>query len=177
MSTSFGVVEKIAVSPDSQKIAFFNSDGILATATSSLQSSLSESKTKSKVPPTEMMWCGNDAVLLYWNQAPPAVITLISKGNFIKYDCDDENVHFVLECDGVRIISKDRCEFLQQVPKATQNIFEIGSISPAAMLYDATEAFENRSASADDNIRNISNADEMKSAILACVMLSLLFPL
>jgi hypothetical protein len=116
------------------------------------------------------MWCGNDAVMLFWNQVSPPIITLFSRDFFIKYDCDEDNVYFVLECDGIRIFTKERFEFLQPVPQSSQNIFEIGSLSSAAMLYDATEAFECRSARADAIIRSISSPEEMREAIQCCVM-------
>ena len=69
----------------------------------------------------------------------------------------DQIVYLVPEIDGIRIISKDFCEFLQRVPDVTEDIFKIGATSPSAMLYDAMEHFENKSPKADDNIRNIKS--------------------
>jgi hypothetical protein len=169
MGSSFGAVEKIAVSPDCKKIAFFNDQGVFVTASSNLKTVFSEWNTKSKVPPSEMLWCGNDSVLLSWSQAQPQIVMLVTGDQFIKYSYEESMVHFVLECDGIRIITNELCEFLQKVPRSTRNLFEIGSISPAAMLYDATEAFENRQARADESLRSIKTADEMKDAILSCV--------
>ena len=37
-------------------------------------------------------------------------------------------------------------EFLQRVPDSTESIFKIGSTLPAALLYDALDHFDRRSA-------------------------------
>eukprot|EP00475_Leptophrys_vorax_P028322 TRINITY_DN4090_c0_g1_i7.p1 TRINITY_DN4090_c0_g1~~TRINITY_DN4090_c0_g1_i7.p1 ORF type:complete len:726 (-),score=190.04 TRINITY_DN4090_c0_g1_i7:1955-4132(-) len=166
---SFGAVDKIAVSPDCRKLAFFNDQGVFATASSSLKTVYSEFNTRSKFPPSDMLWCGNDAVLLCWNQAQTPTALLIAGDASMRLMFDAPMVHFVLECDGIRILTNEMCEFIQKVPKSTRDLFEIGSISPAAMLYDATEAFENRQARADESLRSIKMPEEMKDAILSCL--------
>lgn len=87
------------------------------------------------------------------------------------------------EHDGVRIISHDRCDFLQKVPRtllpshrcsisfgevdfllgATENVFKPGSSSPAAILLDAFDLYEKKSPRADEIIRNIR--PELASAV------------
>lgn len=169
LSAAFGAVEKIAVSPDSKKIALFNDRGILSVASVSLKTAYWEWDSKKNSPPSEIMWCGNDAVLLCWSHAKSQDILLVQQNAFKSYDYDDNLVQLVQECDGIRIITNETCEFLQKVPECARIIFEIGSVSPAALLYDATEAFENRQAKADENIRSIQSAEDLKNAILACV--------
>ena len=51
----------------------------------------------------------------------------------------DTPIWLAPECDGVRVFSNDRCEFVQKVPEVLVQIFQIGSTSPGAMLYDAME--------------------------------------
>ncbi|MCL7045510.1 hypothetical protein MKW94_019665 [Papaver nudicaule] len=46
-------------------------------------------------------------------------------------------------------------EFLQRLPDSTVSIFSIGSTEPAALLYDALDLFDRRSAKADDYLRSI----------------------
>jgi len=58
----------------------------------------------------------------------------------------DEPIILIPECDGVRILSNTNLEFLQRVPDSTESIFKIGSTSPAALLYDALDHFDRRSA-------------------------------
>lgn len=67
------------------------------------------------------------------------------KNRSIQYDYE-ESLVLVPECDGVRIISNSYTEFLQLVPDSTVSVFKIGSTSPAAMLYDALDHHERRSA-------------------------------
>jgi hypothetical protein len=87
-------------------------------------------------------------------------------GDSIKFPYD-EPVVLIPECDGVRILSNTYMEFLQRVPDSTVSIFKIGSTSPAAMLYDALEQFDKRSAKADENIRLIDN--ELAKAVGDCI--------
>lgn len=58
----------------------------------------------------------------------------------------DEPIILIPECDGVRILSNTSMEFLHRVPDTTVSIFQIGSTSPPALLYDALEHFDRRSA-------------------------------
>lgn len=66
-------------------------------------------------------------------------------GDVVRFSYD-EPIVLTPECDGVRILSNTYMEFLQRVPDSTVSIFKIGSTSPAAMLYDALEQFDKRSA-------------------------------
>ncbi|KAF9940767.1 hypothetical protein BGZ65_006160 [Modicella reniformis] len=50
---------------------------------------------------------------------------------------------------------------------ATENIFKIGSTTPAAMLYDALDSFEKKLSKADENIRSIRL--ELSEAVEACI--------
>lgn len=94
------------------------------------------------LPPDQLVWCGVDSVLLYWEET---LLMVGPYGDSIKFPYD-EPVVLIPESDGVRILSNTYMEFLQRVPDSTVSIFKIGSTSPAAMLYDALEQFDKRSA-------------------------------
>ncbi|KAL8537062.1 hypothetical protein ACS0TY_012298 [Phlomoides rotata] len=79
----------------------------------------------------------------------------------------DEPIFLIPECDGVRILSNTSMEFLHRVPDFTVSIFQIGSTSPPALLYDALEHFDRRSAKADENLRLIRSS--LSEAVEACV--------
>lgn len=82
-------------------------------------------------------------------------------------------VHLIADIDGVRIITNDVCEFLQKVPgelslcldhstvhltgstDVTEDVFKLGSTSPASVLLDAIDQLEKKSPKADDNIQLI----------------------
>ncbi len=97
---------------------------------------------QSALPPEQLVWCGVDSVLLYWEEM---LLMVGPYGDFVKYPYD-EPVVLIPECDGVRVLSNMYMEFLQRVPDSTVSIFKIGSTSPAAMLYDALDHFDKRSA-------------------------------
>ena len=54
-------------------------------------------------------------------------------GDWIKHTLEEHTV-LVSECDGVRLISGDRHEFLSRVPDSLVDIFKIGSTAPGACL-------------------------------------------
>lgn len=56
---------------------------------------------------------------------------------------------------------------MQKVPESSLAVFAPGSSHPAAILYDALEHFERRSAKADEAVRSI-RAD-LATAVDACV--------
>lgn len=98
---------------------------------------------QSALPPEQLAWCGLDSVLLYWDDTP--LLMVGPRGDPVHYFYD-EPLLLIPECDGVRILSNTSLEFLQRVPDSTVSIFKIGSTSPAALLYDALDHFDRRSA-------------------------------
>ena len=92
--------------------------------------------------PEQIAWCGMDSVVLYWEES---ILMVGPNGDPVNYLCD-EPVVLISECDGIRILSNSSMEFLQRVPDSTVSIFQIGSTEPAALLYDALEHFDRRSA-------------------------------
>lgn len=81
-------------------------------------------------------------MLLYWDDM---LLMMGPRGDPVRY-LYDEPIILIPECDGVRILSNSSMEFLQRVPDSTESIFKIGSTSPAALLYDALDHFDRRSA-------------------------------
>ncbi|RHZ79068.1 hypothetical protein Glove_152g21 [Diversispora epigaea] len=146
-----GPFTKMAVSPNGIFLALFTSDGKLWVVSTDFQKNLSEFATKSQVPPQQLVWCGTDSVVLYWDKI---VLMVGPFGDWIKYSYDD-SIYLIPEVDGVRVISSDKCEFLQKVPNATEEIFKIGNTVPPAILFDALDHFEKGSPKADENIRII----------------------
>jgi len=139
--------------------------GTLHVISTDFQKNLSKFGTSSRVPPRALVFCGNDVTLLYWDKI---LLMVGPNGSFIKYSYDTA-LHLVTECDGVRIISDDKCEFLSKVAPSTEAIFKVGAITPAALLYDAAEAFEHKSVKADENIREIKKQKALSQAINQCV--------
>ncbi|KAG0200791.1 hypothetical protein BGX28_006226 [Mortierella sp. GBA30] len=158
-----GPFTKMSISPDGKFLALFTSDGKLLVVSADFQKSLSEFATRSQIPPQQLVWCGTDSVVLYWDKI---VLMVGPYGDWIKYTYD-EAIFLIPEIDGVRVISSEKCEFLQKVPDVTETIFKIGSTAPAAMLYDALDNFEKKLPKADENIRSIRL--ELSDAVEACI--------
>ncbi|KAL9319611.1 hypothetical protein ACSQ67_011450 [Phaseolus vulgaris] len=137
-----GPLQKMVVSRDGKWLASFTHDGKLLVTTSDLTGVIIERECESALPPEQIAWCGMDAVLLYWDDM---LLMMGPDGEPVHY-LYDEPIILIPECDGVRILSNTSMEFLQRVPDSTVSIFTIGSTSPAALLYDALDHFDRRSA-------------------------------
>ncbi|KAI8887949.1 hypothetical protein K501DRAFT_174170 [Backusella circina FSU 941] len=158
-----GPFTKMVVSPNGKFLALFTFDGRLWVVSTDFQKNLSEYSTKSKIPPQQLVWCGTDSVVLYWDKI---VLMVGPFGDWIKYAYEDP-IYLASEIDGVRIISNEKCELLQKVPSSTETIFKIGSTEPPAMLFDALDHYERKSPKADENIRNIKT--ELVDAVDSCI--------
>eukprot|EP01118_Nematostelium_gracile_P020450 TRINITY_DN9916_c0_g1_i1.p1 TRINITY_DN9916_c0_g1~~TRINITY_DN9916_c0_g1_i1.p1 ORF type:complete len:794 (-),score=201.81 TRINITY_DN9916_c0_g1_i1:37-2124(-) len=161
---STGPYLKMALSPNGRLLATFNDQGMLWVMSSDFQKVHSQLNTKSKAPPEQMVWCGSDSVLLYWEMK--ILLMVGPNGEWFQYQYD-EPLHLYSEPDGVRILSNTKTEFLHKLPDCTEHIFKIGSTHPAAMLYDAQDHFDKKSPKADENIRSIG--DQLQMAVNACI--------
>ncbi|KAG0320863.1 hypothetical protein BGZ99_004280 [Dissophora globulifera] len=158
-----GPFKKMAVSPDGKYLALFTAEGRVWVVSTDFQQNITGLSMKMNVPPLQLVWCGSDSVVLYWDRVI-IIVGLNGSGTKFSYD---EALFLVSEIDGVRIIGSEKCEFLQRVPDVTESIFKIGSTAPAAMLYDALDHFEKKSPKADEIIRSIRL--ELSDAVEACI--------
>ncbi|KAH8920137.1 vacuolar protein sorting-associated protein 16 [Atractiella rhizophila] len=113
--------------------------------------------------PNMVQWCGDNSVVLGWDNV---VVMVGPFGETLRYFYTDP-IHLVPELDGVRLLSSDRCEFIEKVPQSTVDVFLPGSTHPAAFLFEASEEFRRKSARADELIRAIK--PELTSAVETCV--------
>jgi hypothetical protein len=155
----------MCVSPTGLLIACFSANGLMRVLSTDFTKNLSEFDSGSRKAPLDLVWCGEDSVVLYWESL---LLMVGPYGDFVKYSYDSA-VALIPECDGVRVLSNEQCEFLSRVPSSTEDIFRIGSFSPPALLFDALEAFESEDAKADENIRSIREKESLDQAIEACI--------
>ncbi|PIA41558.1 hypothetical protein AQUCO_02200179v1 [Aquilegia coerulea] len=153
----------MVVTQDGKMLASFTHDGRLLVITTDFSRILFEHNCDSALPPEQIAWCGLHSVLLYWDD----VLLMVGPHEDPVQYFYDEPVKLIPECDGVRILSNTSMEFLHIVPASTVSIFKIGSTEPAALLYDALDLFDKRSAKADENLRLIRNA--LPEAVEACI--------
>ena len=157
----------MAVSSNGTFLACFTLKGKLWLVSTDFSQNATEFDTKCSRPPTQMVWCGNLAVCLYWDVLG-LLIVVGQRGDWISYKYNSP-VHLVQEIDGVRVIGKT-CDYIEALPKPIENIFSIGATSASAMLYDAQEHFEKKSPRADELIRYIGG--ELNKAIEECIAAS-----
>lgn len=163
LNLSYGPIQKMALDPTGSYLACFTFDGRLLVLRANNYGLVSDSSTESALPPEQLTWCGSDSVLLYWEDR---LMMVGPQNRSIQYDYE-ESIVLVPECDGVRIVSNTYTEFLQLVPESTVSLFKIGSTSPAAMLFDALDHHERRSAKADENLRLIRPS--LNEAVESCI--------
>ena len=158
-----GPFRHVCVSPNGKFVAVFTDDGKVWVVTSDFQNRLSEYSSKVKTPPRTLEWCGNNAVVLAWEDE----IHLVGPNGAASKYYYDSYVHVVPDFDGIKLFTNDVCEFVQRVPDESEEVFKLGSPSPASILLDALDQLEKKSPKADDNIQLIRpNLDE---AVYTCV--------
>lgn len=62
-----GPFRLVSVSPNGKFVALYTDDGKVWVVSSDFQDKLSEYDSRVKTPPKDMQWCGNDAVVLAWD--------------------------------------------------------------------------------------------------------------
>ena len=157
---------KISVAPNGRFLACFRRDGVLSVMSSSFNTKVLDFESQSLVMPLDVAWCGEDAVVLVWRDS--GLVMVGPYGDWITLPYD-ERVHLVSESDCCRIVTPYSCELLQRVPLCTENVRRIGSTEPAALLFDAAEAFEEGDPKSDDNISALVEQRQLESAVLDCI--------
>ncbi|KAF2434104.1 vacuolar protein sorting-associated protein 16 [Tothia fuscella] len=158
-----GPFQHISVSPNGRFVALYTIDGKVWVVSSDFQDQLSEYDTKSKTNPKDMQWCGNDSVVLAWEDE---VHLIGPNGSATKYFYDGW-VHLIPDYDGIRLFTNEVCEFLQKVPDVTEEVFSLGSTAPASVLLDAMDQLDKKSPKADDDIQLIRQS--LDEAVDVCV--------
>lgn len=158
-----GPFKHVSVSPNGLYVTLYTEDGMVWVITTDFQNKIGEYETKAKTVPKDVQWCGNDSVLLAWEDE---VQMIGPNGAVLKYYYDGW-VHLLADVDGVRLLTNDVCEFLQKVPDATEDVFKLGSTSPSSVLLDAVEQLDKKSPKADENIQLIR--PNLPNAVAACV--------
>ncbi|KAK3113378.1 Vacuolar protein sorting-associated protein 16 [Teratosphaeriaceae sp. CCFEE 6253] len=152
-----GPFRHIGVSPNGKFIALYTEDSKVWVISSDFQDRLSEYESKVKTPPKDLQWCGNNAVVLAWEDE----LHLIGPNGAASKFYYDSFMHLLPDVDGIRVLTNDVCDFLQKVPDTTEEVFRLGSTSPASVLLDAQDQLEKKSPKADDDIQLIkANLDE-----------------
>lgn len=159
-------ITKIAVAPNGRFLACYRKDGVLTVLSSAFTTKVLDFETKSISRPIEIAWCGEDSVVMQWRNT--GIVMVGPFGDWLNFPYDVA-VHLVAEPDCCRIVTSTGCEILQRVPPCTVAIRSVGSTDPAALMFDAMEAFEEGDPKSDENIRSVAAANQLGDAVLACV--------
>ncbi|KAI9709549.1 MAG: hypothetical protein M1820_003309 [Bogoriella megaspora] len=158
-----GPFKHIAVSENGKFVALHTEDGKVWVISSDFQDKLSEYDTLAKTAPRSLEWCGNNAVVLAWEDE----VHIVGPDGAASKFYYDNWVHLVPDIDGVRILTNDVCDFVQKVPDVVEEIFKLGSNSASSVLFDATHQLEIQSPKADDSIQLIQPL--LDEAVDACI--------
>ncbi|KKY21138.1 putative vacuolar protein sorting vps16 [Phaeomoniella chlamydospora] len=160
---SDGPFKHVNVSPNGRFAALFTEVGKVWVVSSDFQNKFSEYNSRARTRPRKVEWCGNDSVILAWEDE---IHMVGPNGVAAKYFYDGQ-VHVVADLDGIRLITNETCEFLHKVPDVTEEVFRLGSTSPASVLLDCVEQLEKKSPKADENIQRIK--PNLPEAVDTCV--------
>ncbi|OJK01596.1 hypothetical protein ASPACDRAFT_26394 [Aspergillus aculeatus ATCC 16872] len=161
-----GPFKHASVSPTGRFVALITAEGKVWVVSSDFQSKYSEYDPESRVTPRTVDWCGDDAVVIAWEDEVHLIGPNGVAARYYRYYYDG-TVHVIPEFDGVRLITNDTCEFLHKVTDVTEAIFRLGSTSPASVLLDSVDLLEKKSPKADENIQRIRPS--LPEAVDTCV--------
>jgi len=168
MTGTYGTFAQIIPSPNGKFVSTWTENGSVIIFPSDFSKKRTEYSTGYTERPEQMAWCGSDSVVCYWTKLKALVVIRVAGGDIAKPHIFQYDVPLFItsECDGIRVIMRERSEFIQKVPDANESIFSIGSTSPPAMLFDALDLFERRNPKADETIRSIR---DMEFAVEECL--------
>ena len=158
-----GPFKHVSVSPSGRSVALYTGDGKVWVVSSDFPSQFIEYDSKAKTPPLSIDWCGDDSVILAWEDE----IHLVGPNGAASKHYYDGRVHVIPEFDGVRLLTNEACEFLHPVSPVTEEVFRLGSTSPASVLLDSVDLLDKKSPKADENIQRIRPS--LPEAVDICV--------
>ncbi|KAF6207195.1 hypothetical protein GE061_018435 [Apolygus lucorum] len=112
---------------------------------------------------SQMMWCGNYAVVINWGQN---LDVFGFDEEYISYPFDD-SVFCVQEIDCIRVISNHSTDLIQKVPKVVQDIFVYSNSSPGSSLLSASYQFQKKSHLANEYLLLVKG--NLFTAVMQCI--------
>lgn len=156
---------KMSVSLNAGHLALFTDSGYLWLGSTDLRKKYCEIDCDIIHKPKQMLWCGNEAVVLYWEKDNTFLI--VGKHGHKVAQFYDSSVFLVPEIDGIRIISNTQHELLQKVPEVVQKIFRINSTEPGSFLLEASKQFQKGSHKANEYICLVKS--DLETAVNQCI--------
>ncbi|EPY49689.1 HOPS complex subunit Vps16 [Schizosaccharomyces cryophilus OY26] len=167
---SSGTIHQFSVSPNSRYIALYEDKGKIRVISSDFTKVLLDFQlpdTISEAILKQMTWCSNDAVVLVHDN----LVTLVGPfGGSVPFLYNQTPIVYS-EIDGVRVLNKEKCEFLRRVPSSLEQVFELQSRSPATRLVEASQKMKSKSVFAEKLLLEMKN--DMHIAVDTCTQAAL----
>ena len=111
-------------------------------------------------------------MVLHWKGL---VIVVGPNGSWMdfNYGSEEDPLCVVAEVDCCRIVTPANAEILQKLHPVIVSVRSIGSTDPAALLFDATDAFQEGDVQADANIRAMEEDEQLVVAVQDCLRAAL----
>jgi len=158
-----GPFSHVCVSPEGDLVAAHGLDMKLFVMSSDFQRIFSTLSTDMSTPPSQISWCGNESIVLAWEDE---IEIIGAYGGTLRYYFDDP-IYLLPDVDGIRVLRGQKLEYIRRVPDSLVEIFKIGSTSPPAILLDAQQQFEGKSPKINYNIQLIR--PQLAEAVDTCV--------
>ncbi|RLN48595.1 hypothetical protein BBJ29_008542 [Phytophthora kernoviae] len=142
-------ISAVAIAPNGLFMALFSQDGILTVLNTMMDKKILSFDTQSKASPLRLVMVG-------------------PYGSWLRFPYS-ESIVLAQEVDCCRVYSSSSHDIVLRVPTCVENIKGVGSTAPAAMLYQALDAFDSGDAKADEHIRFILSQNALEDAIKDCV--------
>ncbi len=159
---------QLAVSSNGKFLALFTSGGMLAVTGSDFRTKVLDFDTSTQTPPTQLVWCGEDCVILHWPGLGVLLVGPYGDWGRIQYPASNPLLLFP-ELDCCRVLTENGgLQLLRRVPPAIAAVASIGSTDPAAMLVDMVEASVDGDHKADESIRTM-DPEQLTQAVMNCL--------
>ncbi|XP_066259281.1 vacuolar protein sorting-associated protein 16 homolog isoform X2 [Euwallacea similis] len=165
ISVQYTAILEMSVSFNARHLCFFTDSGHLWLGSTDLRHKYCEIETDTIHRPKQLVWCGNETVVAYWENDNS--ILIVGKNGKTQSYTYDSPVYLVAEIDGVRIISNAHHELLQKVPEVVQKIFRINSTEPGSFLLEASKQFQKGSHKANEYITLVKS--KLEEAVNQCL--------
>jgi hypothetical protein len=141
-----GPFSKLVVSPSGKLLSCYSDKGDILIVQIDFTKQYALFDAKSSRTPDQMAWCGEQAVVCYWKMELINFLLVIGlNADYFKYQ-DTEALSIVSECDGLRIFSREGCEFLYPIPNNLVRVYGLnakqGGANLVSKLYQAAYLFK-----------------------------------
>ncbi len=159
---------QLAASSNGKFLALFTAGGMLAVTGSDFQTKVLDFDTSTQTPPTQLVWCGEDCVVLHWPGLGVLLVGPYGDWGRIQYPASNHLLLFP-ELDCCRVLTeKGGLQLLRRVLPAIAAVASLGSTDPAAMLVDMVEASVDGDPKADESIRTMA-PEQLTQAVMNCL--------